>query len=202
MTRRILAPLLLLAAVLLPAARPSEAQGHTASHPHSMPGMAAMPSMTRLEAASGKTFEVAFLSEMIEHHGGAVRMAEQAAPKLRRPPVKRAARKIAAAQKKEIAQMTAWLKAWYGRKPDPGLRAAMKADMAPMMAAFQQECVADCDRAFLTHMKPHHQMAIDMAQLALKKSVHPQLRRMARQIMTAQAKEIAQFNAWLNTTKQ
>lgn len=166
---------------------------------HQMPTMremAAMPSMLRLEETHGKEFEVAFLSEMIEHHAGAVEMSQMALPKLRRPEVKEAARKVVTAQKREIAQMSSWLQAWYRQKPDRELRARMKQDMAPMAAAFRTACQKACDLAFLSHMSMHHQLAIDMAQLALEKSTHPPLRELARKIITDQAAEIARFDAW------
>ena len=171
-------------------------------HKHTMREMAAMPSMTRLEEASGKAFEVAFLSEMIEHHAGAVEMAGMATRSARRPEVKKAAQKVAASQRKGSAQMSAWLNAWYGQQPDPELRALMKKDMAPMMAAFQDDCRKDCDHAFLMHMNMHHQMGIDMAQMALEKSTHAELRQMARKMIADQAAEIAQFDAWLDTAHQ
>ena len=155
-----------------------------------------MPSMRRLEETTGKEFEIAFMSEMIEHHAGALEMANMAAPKARRAEVKKAAQKLAASQQQEIAQMTSWLQAWYQQKPDPELRGLMKTDMAPMMAAFREACQRDCDTAFLTHMRHHHQMAIDMAQMALEKSVHLQLRELARKMVSDQAREVAQFAAW------
>jgi uncharacterized protein (DUF305 family) len=55
---------------------------------------------------------------------------------------------------------------------------------------------APFDQQFLDSMVPHHQMAVGMARLALQKAQHPQLKRMARQIIADQQLEIAQMRAW------
>jgi uncharacterized protein (DUF305 family) len=55
---------------------------------------------------------------------------------------------------------------------------------------------APFDQQFIDSMVPHHLMAVDMAKLALQKAQHPQLKRMARQIIADQQREIAQMRAW------
>lgn len=59
-----------------------------------------MPSMVRLNEATGEAFDAAFLAEMIEHHQGAVDMAEGVAKDGKRGEVKEAAQKIIPVQKK------------------------------------------------------------------------------------------------------
>lgn len=173
-----------------PASTANVPAGHGMDH-------AGMPSMARLHELSGAAFDAAFASEMIEHHQGAVEMSEEALKSAPRDEVKVAARKIIADQEKEIALMTAWVKEWTGKAPDPELREVMKRDMASMMTAFTTECRTDCDRAFLTHMKTHHQMAVDMAQMATDKAQEPELKKLAAGIIESQSKEIEQFDAWL-----
>ena len=51
------------------------------------------------------------------------------------------------------------------------------------------------DEQFIDMMAAHHMMAIEMAQMAMKRAKHPELRLMARKIITAQSKEIAEFHA-------
>lgn len=53
------------------------------------------------------------------------------------------------------------------------------------------------DRDFAAGMIPHHQGAIDMAQVELRYGTDPQLRALAQQIVAAQQKEIALLQQWL-----
>jgi uncharacterized protein (DUF305 family) len=74
----------------------------------------AMHSMTGdLEGKTGAEFDQAFLEGMIVHHEGAVAMAEMARTNALRPEVKTLAEAIIASQMVEIAQMRAWMGAWY-----------------------------------------------------------------------------------------
>lgn len=50
---------------------------------------------------------------------------------------------------------------------------------------------------FLTMMIDHHQMAVHMSELCLERAVHPQLLALCEDIMTTQAAEIEQMQAWL-----
>ena len=60
------------------------------------------------------------------------------------------------------------------------------------------------DLAFIKAMIPHHQMAIEAAQLVLQQAVHPEIKDMARSIIDAQQKEIDQMttrrSAWYGAT--
>jgi uncharacterized protein (DUF305 family) len=51
------------------------------------------------------------------------------------------------------------------------------------------------DGAFITEMVPHHESAVEMAELALERAEHPQTQRLARAIIQAQSNEIAQLEA-------
>lgn len=52
------------------------------------------------------------------------------------------------------------------------------------------------DRTFLADMIAHHQGAVDMANLALNQTKHAELKAMAQNIISAQAKEINDMTAW------
>lgn len=51
------------------------------------------------------------------------------------------------------------------------------------------------DRAFVAEMIPHHELAIEMAELAKKDGQHPELKALAGRIITAQTAEIAQLKS-------
>ena len=67
----------------------------------------------------------------------------------------------------------------------------MSKDMASM------PMTGDADRDFALMMRIHHQGAIDMSQAELVTGKDPQMRRLAKEIIAAQKKEIALIERWL-----
>ncbi len=59
----------------------------------------------------------------------------------------------------------------------------------------------DPDRDFATMMRIHHQGAIDMAQAELATGKDPQMRKLAKEIIAAQKKEIELIDRWLKKAK-
>jgi uncharacterized protein (DUF305 family) len=56
---------------------------------------------------------------------------------------------------------------------------------------------SDADIAFMQMMVPHHSQAVEMADLARRYAVDPDVRRMAARIRGAQGPEILMMSAWL-----
>lgn len=54
----------------------------------------------------------------------------------------------------------------------------------------------DMDQQFIIEMIPHHQGAITMAQIALERTQREEIRALAKDIITAQTKEIQDMTAW------
>ncbi len=73
---------------------------------------------------------------------------------------------------------------------------AFKAADARMMAKLGAPLSGDPDRDFVTGMLPHHEGAVDMANVELRYGKDPVLRRLAAAIIKAQDQEIAEMQAW------
>jgi uncharacterized protein (DUF305 family) len=56
--------------------------------------------------------------------------------------------------------------------------------------------MAQADRHFIEMMIPHHQGAIDMANLALSRAKHAEIKRLAETIKRDQTREIQQMRTW------
>ena len=162
--------------------------------------------------ADAAPFDQQFIDSMTPHHQSALMMAQMAVTKAQLPEVKRLARGIIADQKKEIAQMQAWRKAWYPKAAAPmnhsmgdmkpsmkmsGDKMTMPGEMMglPMKGEMDMGKLRNAkgrmfDKMFLQMMIPHHAGAIMMAQEALDVTARPQLRKMSHAIISSQAREI------------
>ncbi|MHA7151758.1 CopM family metallochaperone, partial [Burkholderia pseudomallei] len=80
--------------------------------------------------------------------------------------------------------------------PDSPTRAFERADRKMMDAMRAAPYTGDVDRDFVAHMAPHHQGAIDMAQVELRSGKDPALKQLARRIIAAQRDEIAFMERW------
>jgi uncharacterized protein (DUF305 family) len=68
---------------------------------------------------------------------------------------------------------------------------------ARMHAGMGAAIAADADVAFMQGMIPHHQGAVDMANIVLKHGKDPETRALAETVIKAQEAEIKQMQAWL-----
>ncbi|WP_412026462.1 DUF305 domain-containing protein [Deinococcus yunweiensis] len=149
--------------------------------------------MSGLQKLSGKAFDRAFLSMMIPHHQTAIDMARAVLPVGKDATVKKWANMVIQDQAKEINEMTKLLPAFGGN--DAAMATMMKSSMAGMANAVKTSKTPD--QAFVQGMLPHHSSALDMAQLALEKSSDARVLKLARDIVTAQAREMYDFRLWL-----
>ncbi|HEY9800175.1 MAG TPA: DUF305 domain-containing protein [Leptolyngbyaceae cyanobacterium] len=60
----------------------------------------------------------------------------------------------------------------------------------------QQGMMGEVDQHFITIMIPHHQQAVEMANLALTRAKHPEIKKLAQAITIDQAREIQQMRTW------
>ncbi|MFM0050342.1 CopM family metallochaperone [Caballeronia grimmiae] len=79
----------------------------------------------------------------------------------------------------------------------PSTAAFQAADQSMMSAMSDIEYTGDADRDFVAHTIPHHRGAVAMAKIELKYGKDAKLRKLAKDIIAAQDKEIAFMNQWL-----
>ncbi|KXV12943.1 DUF305 domain-containing protein [Caballeronia megalochromosomata] len=87
----------------------------------------------------------------------------------------------------------------HAPKPtDVSSTAAFQAADQKMMSGMSSiEYTGDADRDFVAHMIPHHQGAVEMAKVELKYGKDAKLRKLAKDIIAAQEKEMAFMKQWL-----
>ena len=154
-----------------------------------MPGMEGMDHGAMMGAAQPS--DVQFIDSMIQHHQGAIDMANLALEEAENEELRTMAEDIIAAQEGEIAQMQEWRAEWY---PDMPATAGMGMAMGDMMLS--DDASIPFDRRFIEAMISHHRGAIAMAQAVLIQAKREELRTLAEDIISAQEGEISQMQAW------
>ncbi len=137
----------------------------------------------------------AFIDAMVPHHRGAVEMAEVALENAEHREIWDLAQHIVTAQEAEIEKLRA-IKEEYGTSELPSGMDQGEMDAMGMTNPGELAERRPFDKAFIDAMIPHHESAIAMANAALDGSDNPEVREIARAIVEAQEKEIAQMEAW------
>jgi uncharacterized protein (DUF305 family) len=79
-------------------------------------------------------------------------------------------------------------------KPAEPMAQSMMSGMDNMK---QMKPTGDVDKDFAMMMKAHHESALDMAKIELASGKSPELKKMAKEIIASQTKEITRFDRWL-----
>jgi uncharacterized protein (DUF305 family) len=168
----------------------SNMQGHDMANMNSDPGAAEQP------------YDLQFLDSMIHHHRGAIQMANMVLGKTERPEMKAFAQKIIGDQSKEIDYMQGLRDQWYAGKPSavnmemPGMIGGMKMMNSEHMKEMDEMEPSHFDGHFLKMMIAHHEGAVTMSKDAGKKAEHPEIKKLAEDIIKAQQPEIEQMKKW------
>lgn len=150
----------------------------------------------------GQGIDEKFIVQMIPHHEGAIEMAELALTRSKRPEIISLSNAIIAAQQKEITEMTSWYTEWFGAAPVTDSREMGGMHMSGMtgdMDDLNKASDADFDRIFLTQMIPHHEMAIMMVSMLAATTERSEMKQLADNIKTSQAREIEMMRGWLES---
>lgn len=166
------------------------------------------PMTKNLRTLQGEAFDMAFISQMIEHHKQGIKMAQLALQQAQSSAVKQFAEKTAQMQQKDISELTGML---GGKTPHDGnthgtggSSASSNASSHNMsanehqqheqmkqetMSKLQSAQGAEFDRVFVTEMLKHHEMGKEMAQLAQKQGAREDVRAFATKTVKQQEKE-------------
>ena len=147
-----------------------------------------------------------FAQMMIDHHEGAIEMAELAAATAASAEVRALGERIAAAQGPEIELMSGWLVAWDEDLPADADMGGMGHEGMQMEGMDQETAMAELsgltgaefDRRFLELMIEHHRGAIVMAEEVRGEGENAEALRLAGAIIDDQTAEITEMTNLLN----
>ena len=166
-----------------------------------------------LSATKHNGADVAFASDMIQHHAQALAMVNLTAERPMDPEFQKLSEGIRDAQGPEIETMTDWLDEWGEEVPetvndhmnhDMGTMPEGTEDMPGMMTADEMEELekssdAEFQKMWLDMMIRHHRGAIDMAEDEVQDGQFKPAVELAKSILAAQKVEIEEMKGLLVT---
>ncbi len=154
-----------------------------AADPHTEADMAMMQTM------SGAELDQMFLVDMIAHHAAGLAPAERAQENLLRPELQQLARDIFSAQAAEIGAMKSLLTTMGVDDPGQDFAADSPARADFGLTGDRRIPLTPSDLTFIDFFVPHHQMAIQMAELAMVNGSAP-IKQMATMMRDSQQAEV------------
>jgi uncharacterized protein (DUF305 family) len=146
---------------------------------------------------NGKYSDERFIDAMVPHHQGAVEMARVALRNAEHDEIIQLSENIVSTQQAEIKELKSIKQEEFGTSQVPmEMSPQQMKGMGVMMDPQELANQNPFDKAFIDAMIPHHQSAIEMAQVAGEKSKNPRIKQLAENIVNAQQKEIEQMTAW------
>lgn len=142
-------------------------------------------------------FDAEYAGMMIEHHQGAIDMANIELKSGSDETLKKIAQNIITSQTAEISKFKAILathKENIVKGEHPELTEAMSGMAAKMN---ETKMTGNVDKDFAMMMKVHHEGAIEMSKGELGDGKKYELKKLAQQIIEEQNKEITEFDQWL-----
>ena len=175
----------------------AEKTGGMAGMDHGEMGMGSKGMARQMVMEGGKYSDERFIDTMVPHHQGAIEMAEVALKDAEHKEIKQLSRNIVSTQQAEIEELKAIKKGEFGTSQVPMEMSPQQMRSMGMMMDPQQLAHSEpFDKAFINAMIPHHQSAIEMAKVAHEKSKIPKIKELAKNIVSAQQREIDQMKQW------
>lgn len=143
--------------------------------------------------ANGNQVDAMFVTGMIPHHQAAIDMAELGVNDATHSEIKQLSNNIIKSQQAEIEQMNTMkseLPATKGSMMSQDEMTGMMSDVDSLKKA------KNFDKAFIDAMIPHHQAAVVMANQVIANGSNAEVEQLAKAIVKAQSREIAQMQSW------
>jgi len=175
----------------------NESGGGRGQMGHGSMGMGSKGMAKQMVMENGEYSDEAFIDAMVPHHQGAIAMAEVALKNAEHEEIQELSRSIVSTQQSEIEELKSIKKEEFGTSNVPmEMSPKQMRGMGMMMDPKRLSKREPFDEAFIDAMIPHHQSAIEMAQVASKKSKIPEIKELAGNIVSAQKREIEQMKQW------
>ena len=146
--------------------------------------------------AAGNATDRAFAGSMVPHHEGAVDMGRLARDEATHAELKALAEEIVTSQTAEIRTLRRVDRELRGEGVRAGSLGLDEGMMGMGMDMHGLESERPFDRAFIDMMVPHHLGAVRMSRVELQHGENGELRKLARDIIAAQNREIRQMREW------
>ncbi len=164
---------------------------------HGSMGMGSGEMARQMVMENGKYSDERFIDAMVPHHQGAIEMAKVALKHAEHEEIIQLFHNIISNQQAEIEELKSIKQEEFGTSNVPmEMSQEQMRGMGMMMDPQQLANQKPFDEAFIDAMIPHHQSAIEMAQVAYRESDNPEIRTLAEGIVEAQTREIAQMEEW------
>jgi uncharacterized protein (DUF305 family) len=145
---------------------------------------------------NGEYSDERFIDAMVPHHQGAIGMAEVALENAEHPELLQLAQNVISTQQAEIEELRSIKEQEFGTSEVPTQMSPEEMETMGMEDPAELANQRPFDLAFISAMIPHHESAIEMAQVALAESDNPRIRELAASIVEDQEAEIAQMKEW------
>ena len=163
---------------------------------HGDMGSEGMMAASEMLMQNGEYSDERFIDAMVPHHQGAIDMAEVALENAEHPELLQLAQNVISTQQAEIEELRSIKEQEFGTSEVPTQMSPEEMEMMGMEDPAELANQRPFDEAFINAMIPHHESAIEMAQVALEESENPRIRELASSIVEDQEAEIAQMTEW------
>jgi uncharacterized protein (DUF305 family) len=164
---------------------------------HGSLGMGSGGMARQMVMENGKYSDERFIDAMVPHHQGAIAMAEVALENAQHEEIQELSRNIVSTQQAEIEELKSIKQEEFGTSNVPmEMSSEQMRGMGMMMDPQRLAKREPFDKAFIGAMIPHHQSAIEMAEVAYEKSKVSEIKELARNIVSAQQEEIEKMKGW------